>query len=253
LGLFNNLQLAFTMSSPEKQAGQSTRDMADKRYKTRVWFVLLMLGAALFILVLIFNSKALGIGGFGFLGLLILYRLVIDFTEVKAKKMKKAERRAVRGAKAEKKIGSILAQLGPGYQVIHDVTSPYGNIDHIVISQQNGIFLIETKAHGGIVSVVEGRLLVNGHEPEKDFIAQALKNTYWLREKIGLVLPAEVWITPLVVFTNAFVERTAPVKGVAIINKKYLSNALARPKAKAEAATVWENRERILDALSTPK
>lgn len=101
--------------------------------------------------------------------------------------------------------------------------------------------------------MVEGRLLVNGHEPEKDFIAQALKNTYWLREKIGLVLPAQVWITPLVVFTNAFVERTAPVKGVAIINKKFLANTLTRPKAKAPAVAVWENRERILHALSRPK
>jgi hypothetical protein len=241
------------MKSYEKQAGQSTRDMATRRYKTRIWFVLFMLAAALVILVLVFNSKALDIGGFGFFGLLVLYRLIVDFTEVKAKKMKKAERRAVRGAKAEEKIGSILAQLGPDYRVIHDVVSPYGNIDHIVISQQNGIFLIETKAHGGKVSVVEGRLLVNGREPEKDFIAQALKNTYWFRDEIGQALKVEVWITPLLVFTNAFVERTAPVKGVTIINKKDLSNALARPNAKAQNMIVWENRERILQALSTPK
>lgn len=241
------------MNSHEKQAGQSTRDMADRRYKTRIWFVLITLGIALLILVMVFNSKVLGIGGFGFLGLLILYRLLIDFTEVKARRMRKAERRAVRGAKAEEKIGSILAQLGPDYRVIHDVASPYGNIDHIVISQQNGIFLIETKAHGGKVSVVEGSLLVNGHEPEKDFIAQVLKNTYWLRDEICQVLNVEVWITPLVVFTNAFVERTAPVKGVTIINKKYLSNALAKPNTKAQGAMVWENREKILKALSTPK
>jgi hypothetical protein len=113
--------------------------------------------------------------------------------------------------------------------------------------------LIETKAHGGKVSVVEGSLLVNGHEPEKDFIVQALKNTYWLRDKIYQVLSVEVWITPLVVFTNAFVERTAPVKGVTIVNKKYLSNALAKPNTKAQGAMVWENREKILKALSTPK
>jgi hypothetical protein len=50
--------------------------------------------------------------------------------------------------------------------VIHDVVSPYGNIDHIVLNAQGGIFLIETKAHGGRVSVVDGRLLVNGHDPE---------------------------------------------------------------------------------------
>lgn len=115
------------------------------------------------------------------------------------------------------------------------------------------LFLIETKAHGGKVSVVEGRLLVNGHEPEKDFIAQILKNTYWLRDEICQALKVEVWVTPLLVFTNAFVERTAPVKGVTIINKKYLSNVLARPNAQAQGLVVWENRERILKVLSTPK
>jgi hypothetical protein len=48
--------------------------------------------------------------------------------------------------------------------------------------------VLETKAHGGRVTVKDGRLLVNGHDPEKDFIAQALHNTYWLREKTRPVL-----------------------------------------------------------------
>jgi hypothetical protein len=61
------------MNDYEILAGQSTRAMAARRHKTRVWFVLFMVTAALLILVLVFNSKALGIGGFGFLGLLILY------------------------------------------------------------------------------------------------------------------------------------------------------------------------------------
>jgi len=165
--------------------------------------------------------------------------------------MMKEERRAVRGATAEEKIGSILNNLGEDYVVIHDVPSPYGNIDHIVMSNQGSIFLIETKAHGGKVCVANGQLLVNGHEPEKDFITQALKNTYWLRDTICDVINFKAWITPIVVFTNAFVERTAPIKGVVIINKKYLPNVLERPNARAQNL-VWENRERIQKALSVP-
>src|SRR5262245_27846690 len=158
------------MHSHEKRAGQSTRDMAARRYKIRVWFVLLMFAVAFLILILVFKSKPLGISGFGFLGLLILYQLVMGFTEGKVKKMRRTERRAVRGAKAEEKIGSLFDHLGEDYLVSHDIASPYGNIDHLVISRQNGVFLIETKAHGGRVSVANGHLLVNGHEPEKDFI-----------------------------------------------------------------------------------
>ncbi len=58
--------------------------MAAKRYKSRIWFVLLMTGIVLIILVLISNSKALGIGGLAFFGLLILVRLVMDYTDAKA-------------------------------------------------------------------------------------------------------------------------------------------------------------------------
>ena len=173
----------------------------------------------------------------------------MDYTESKAKRMMKEERRAIRGAKAEERIGSDLDNLGEDFLVIHDIASPYGNIDHIVIGKLNGVFLIETKAHGGRVSVTNGQLLVNGHEAEKDFIAQALKNTYWLRDEIRKAINTEIWITPVVVFTNAFVERTHPVKGVTIINKKYLPNVLQRPNPKAQNLSVWESREKILEAL----
>jgi hypothetical protein len=119
-----------------------------------------------------------------------------------------------------------------------------------VIVKESGLFLLETKAHGGRISVKEGRLLVNGHDPEKDFIAQALHNRYWLREKTRPVLNLEPWITPVLVFTNAFVERTAPVKGVKITNKNYLLSILLKPNSKAGDSAVWENRAKILQALS---
>jgi hypothetical protein len=147
-------------------------------------------------------------------------------------------------------IGAILDSLGDGYLVIHDIVSPYGNIDHIVIGKHAGLFLIETKAHGGRISVVNGRVLVNGHEPEKDFIAQALKNTYWLRDKVRKVTGLEIWIRPVLVFANAFVEQTPPIKGVQIVNQKYLSRLLQQPDRWQQTAALWENGEKIESMLS---
>jgi hypothetical protein len=237
------------MSNRGKRAGQSTRDMADKRYRSRVWLVLIAMAAVLLILVVVFKSTAWGIGGLGVLGLFILVRFIMNYTDTRARGMIKKERQAIRGARAEEKIGAVLDSLGESYLVIHDVPSPYGNVDHIVIGKESGVFLIETKAHGGRVSVVNGRLLVNGQEPEKDFIAQALKNTYWLRDRIRSAINVEAWITPILVFTNAFVERTAPIKRVVIINKKYLPNVLQRPNPKARNSLVWEGRKEISEAL----
>ncbi len=99
------------------------------------------------------------------------------------------------------------------------------------------------------MSLAHGRLPVNGHEPAKDFIAQALKNTYWLRDEIRQTITVEVWITPVLVFTNASVERTTPIKGVTMVNRKYLLSLLNRPNAKLRNLSVWENREKIISAL----
>jgi hypothetical protein len=184
------------------------------------------------------------------LGLYVLARLLMSYAEARDRRMRKGERRAIRGAKAEERIGSILATLGEDYLVIHDVTSPYGNIDHIVISRQGGVFLVETKARGGRVSVADGRVLVNGREAEKDFIGQALSNTYWLRDTILSEIQVKAWITPLVVFANAFVEHAASVKGVRIINWKYLLNTLHTQAARVRNPGVWENREKLQKALS---
>lgn len=238
------------MNNRNKRAGQSTRGMAEKRYKSKAGFVLFMAVLAFAILILLIKPNILGIGGLGFLALFFLFLVITGYMDIGTKNMERGERRAIRGAEAEEQIGSNLDDLGEDYLIIHDVASPYGNIDHIVIGKNNGVFLIETKAHGGRISIVDQRLLVNGHEPEKDFIAQTLQNTYWLREELYHALGVKIWITPILVFTNAFVERTAPIKGVLIINKKYLLNILQRPNSKAYNLLIWKSQEKILEALT---
>jgi len=43
--------------------------------------------------------------------------------------------------------------LSEDFYVLMELTSPYGNIDHVVIGKFGGLFLIETKSHRGNVSV----------------------------------------------------------------------------------------------------
>jgi hypothetical protein len=182
--------------------------------------------------------------------LLILIRVFPDIIEGRVDRKLNEEKRAIRGAKGEEKIGEILTGLPEDFRVLHDIESPYGNIDNIVIGKNSGIFLLETKAHGGKV-VVEGEtLLVNGKLPEKDFIAQTLRNTYWLRDEISRIVEGKPWITPIIVFTNAFVAPTRPIKGVIIVNKKYLLNILQKTnKPNVVNAKVWEHKRAIENEL----
>jgi hypothetical protein len=241
-----------SMAYKSGQAGRSTREMARKRRQSAVWIGVFGIVAILILGLFLQNAKAWGFGGTGVLVLLILLRVIPDLTDRRVGKKIKEEKRAIRGAKGEEKIGELLAALPEDFYILHDIESPYGNIDHIVIGKNAGIFLLETKAHGGKVAVEEGTLLVNGKLPEKDFIAQALRNSYWLRDEINTIVGAHPWITPIIVFTNAFVPPTRPVKNVSIINKKYLLTFLQKTnRTNAINSQLWERRGDIEERLST--
>lgn len=220
--------------------------MAKKRRQSALWIGVIGIVVLVIVYLIIQNSTALEIGGMGVLVLLILLRFLPDLIEGHVNRKLKEEKRAIRGAKAEEKVGELLEDLSEEYYVLNDVESPYGNIDHIVIGINNGVFLIETKAHGGKVEVQGETVLVNRKIPEKNYIAQTLKNSYWLRDEIGKVIGSKPWITPIIVFTNAFVPPTKPIKGVNIVNKKYLPNILQRvSKPNPINDQIWEHREEI--------
>ncbi len=232
------------------EAGKSTREMANTRRKSAVWIALIGISVIAIFLFILTHSQVIMGSGVGLILLLVLFIISRSVLERSVDRKLKEEKRAIRGAKAEELIGELLDGLPEDYLVLNDIESPYGNIDHIVISKTNGIFLIETKAHGGKVKVDRDTLLVNGKLPEKDFIAQALKNSYWLKEEISSLIGPTLWITPVLVFANAFVSPTKPVKGVKIVNKKYLISALSHQGSRnAMNAQIWEQRGKISQRL----
>lgn len=238
------------MAQYRNRAGQSTREMARKRRESAFSIGIGTLLLALVIYLLINNQYLFGIGGGGVLILLIILRMLPDWMGKRIDNKFKEERMAIRGARGEEKVGDLLSELSEGYSIIHDVVSPYGNIDHIVIGKDAGVFLLETKAHGGKISLDGTTLLLNGHLPEKDFISQTIRNAYWLREEIGKITGEKPWITPVLVFTNAFVPGMPPVKGITIINKRYLLQKIKNERHPNSASKkVWEMRETIEQRL----
>ncbi len=217
--------------------------MAEKRYLIRAAFALAGGLCALLFLLGVPHLLPAGIGGL--LILLLIFKLGMSLLESKIGEKIKEKRRAVRGARGEERLEEILDELDENHMALHDVASAYGNIDHIVISE-SGVFLIETKAHGGRVSVSNGQLLVNGRSAEKDFIAQTLRNSYWLKERILKTTGVEPWINPIIVFTNAFVEWGKPIKGVTVTNRKFLLKVMARLRRKSEKnSRIWGMREKL--------
>lgn len=138
-----------------------------------------------------------------------------------AKQAKRQERRAQRtwiaGGEAEVEVGRELFRLAEhGYYVFHDVGLPrVGNVDHVALGPQ-GIFAVETKSHRGTVTSGDGVLLLNGRVPERDAIKQSWRGSYRIQEIVGHK------VTPLLVFTNAFVQRRLLVRGVRVLPSRWL-------------------------------
>lgn len=234
-----------------KAAGSSTREMARQRLNSAKFYILLLLAVVAVLLAVSLGAPLLGSGGFGILALILLLRVVLDILEEQAQRRLDASDRAAGGAAAEEAIADLLAGLGEDYLVLHDLWSYYGNIDHLVLSKSGAVFLLETKSHRGKVTVVDGSLLLNGKPPEKNFIAQALRNAYWVREEIQKEIGETVWITPVLVFTQAFVPSISPVKGVMITNQKFLLSVLCRGNRNGgDSSRVWEMRQKLAGSFT---
>lgn len=234
------------MREASSRAGRSTRAMAKKRHTSAAWIGLCGVIGMIVLALLVHNAKAVGLSGIGVLVVLVLMIFLRDFTQGRVDRKISEEKRAWRGARGEERVGEILEGLGEDFLVMHDVLSPYGNIDHLVLSPSGGVFLLETKSHHGRVEGNSGQLLLNGHLPEKDFVAQALGNALWLRGEIGKIVGAPPWITPVLVFTNAFVVPCSPIQGVRIINKRYLTQTVSPRGQRNELDNrLWQMRDAI--------
>ncbi len=168
-------------------------------------------------------------------------------------KAREAERTWIAGGRAGGKVGTELENLAThGFYAFHDVALPeLGNVDHVVLGER-GFFCVETKSHKGHVSAANGDLLVNGRPTEKDFVKQTWRGCYRLRG----ILDADV--TPLLLFTDAFVRGRLSVRGVRVLPLECLVGEILGAKERHDRAAVKTAVNALVDATgcypsSTPR
>jgi len=226
------------MTYQGNKPGQSARNIKDIIYKKRVYVVLAgILGV---LACVIFLPAITSAGAGGLIVIVVIMKIIMNNVNTKERLYLRKERKAERGARAEETVDSILCELKGEYALFHDVDTGYGDIDHIVLSKEYGLFIIETKSHFGEVTVSNGTLLLDDKAPEKDFIAQTLRNTMWLKQRIKETTGLDPWIQPIIVFTNAFVKEWKPVRGIILRNKKYLVSSIEKMYTNRTIATrLW--------------
>jgi hypothetical protein len=159
--------------------------------------------------------------------------------------LRRAERRAGRGAVGEERVEEILGHLPDDHVVIHDLEASYGNIDHVVLAPY-GVFVIETKSQWGRLSTNGSTLLLNGRPLPKDPVEQSLRNALWLRDRIRRHTGLEVFVHALVVFTRACASEPLPkLRGVQILEARHLLEVIAQTHGKEIPA------DRVLPAIAS--
>jgi hypothetical protein len=146
--------------------------------------------------------------------------------------------RWLRGAEGERAVGAICARLeADGWHAIHDVSLGHGNVDHILVGP-GGVFTIETKSHGG-------RISVNRIRP--DMLKQAYAQKKLLERITGLE------VQPLLVFSRAYLVGSVPAqrRGVTVLPARMLEHYFSRRRPDFETSQSDAVFRRLAVALSS--
>lgn len=113
----------------------------------------------------------------------------------------------------ERAVGEELERLRTlGAEVFHDVPGEGFNLDHVVLSPR-GFFVIETKTRSkprwgrAKVELMDGRVLVAGHAPDRDPLVQARAGARWLADTLERTTLKRFPVRGVVLFPGWFVER----------------------------------------------
>jgi hypothetical protein len=122
----------------------------------------------------------------------------IDHYERERKKWRK-------GAVGECMVADALGALSDEYSVINDVTTPSGNLDHVVVGP-TGVFAIETKNWRGTVTAdTDGELVLNGVSTPA--VRKFVRRTMAVREQVvTLTRHDDLFIKAVMVFPRARVD-----------------------------------------------
>jgi hypothetical protein len=143
------------------------------------------------------------------------------------------------GAEAEKQTAKQLRALlrAERWTAAHDRASRYGNRDHIVVGPP-GVYLLDTKAPGGIVSVETGVMTVRRREDPEDLYEQRSLAGHMrgaAAELAGDLCRAtcqQPWVTPVVVIWAPFEQHAVEDSGVIWIHGEALRDWLASQEVK---------------------
>lgn len=158
----------------------------------------------------------------------------------------------LKGARGEERVARVLAMLSAEHDVFHGLPAKGGggapgDLDHVVIGP-TGVFVIETKRWAGAVTIVDGRILVDGREPSRAPVEQVQHAAGALRALLQEACGAPVTVQPILCFVDTVGER-APIGGVSGVRVCGDRHLLATIQEDGEAPLAPPLRAKLVSAL----
>jgi hypothetical protein len=188
-----------------KVLGETGRYVSDQATKKLLRIFLLLY---LFGIILGFGMGYIIGARKNYITLLFIFIFPI-FWKYLAKKIKAFEKERLnfrKGASGEEIVGYALDNFPDEFRVIHDLTTPYGNIDHVVIGP-TGAYIIDTKNWKGVVAADDnGELLLNEKPTQKPEIKNLTRRIMSIKEKITVLSSLDLYVQGVLAFPSARVD-----------------------------------------------
>ena len=201
------------------KAGHGARKMTHSHLAIGLFFLLLSIGG-----IYRHMGSIQAIATLGLAAMVIVSVRIYHWAEAMGDKADRLPDRAIpwkQGEMAEESVGGLLEALPKNYFVMNDFVTKKGTIDYIMVGPK-GILTIETKNHKGVVTKDGEKLLRDGDPFEKDFIKQALEQSYVVRDLLSVKGVCVLRPQPVIVFTDADVQVKERVRRIQIIGIKDL-------------------------------
>lgn len=140
---------------------------------------------------------------------LILIGVIYLADRIGFRKLEQIERRRIamrKGTVGENTIAKILADFPDEFHVINGLTTPFGDLDHVVVGP-TGVYVLDTKNWKGVVAADgKGELLVNGKPTDRPTVKPFVARIMNVKEKIRTLCNLDPYFNPVLVFPVARVD-----------------------------------------------
>jgi hypothetical protein len=141
--------------------------------------------------------------------LLILLCIIYLVDRVGFRKLNEIEKRRAamrKGAAGENIVAKILEDFPEDFCVINGLTTPFGDLDHVVVGK-TGVYVLDTKNWKGVISADgKGELLLNGKPTDKAVIKPLVIRMMNVREKVKTLTNLEPFFKAVLVFPIARID-----------------------------------------------